>query len=263
MPKHTYWITYLLDLFPALKTNAKTLGDGVISSFLGAPSHPSYRSTEPVLTAFIYMAFILLLALVVRGRVKQLKTAVVPSESLTLVTFFEIFFGYFYNMAKEIMGPVQAKRYFPLIGGAAAFIFFSNIIGLVPGFGSPTSNLNVTLGCSLAVFLVFNYAGLKEQGFAYIAHFAGPKWYLAWLIFPIEILSTCVRAVTLSMRLMVNIAVDHLLASIFLVLVTLFVPIPAAILGILVCIVQTLVFCLLTSVYIALATEKHEEGHEH
>ncbi len=261
MPKHTYWITYLLDLFPALKSNAQTLGDGVISSFLGSPTHPTYRSTEPVLTSLIYMSFMLVLALFVRSRVIDTKNAPVPSDKLTLVTFVEIFFGYFYDMAKEIMGPVQAKRYFPVVGGAAAFIFFSNIIGLIPGFGSPTSNLNVTMGCSLAVFLVFNYAGLKEQGFAYITHFAGPKWYLAWLIFPIEILSTCVRAVTLSMRLMVNIAVDHLLGSIFLVLVTLFVPIPALVLGILVCIVQTLVFCLLTSVYIGLATETHEEAH--
>jgi len=108
MPKHTYWITYLLDMFPALKSNARTLGDGIISGAVGAPQHPSYRSTEPVLTSFIYMAFMLILALIVRSRVVNVKNAAVPSDKLTLVTFFEIFFGYFYTMAKDFMGPVQA-----------------------------------------------------------------------------------------------------------------------------------------------------------
>lgn len=263
MPKHVYWITLLLNQFPALKTNAKTLGDGIISTFTGNPEHPGYRSTEPVLTSFIYMLVILLLALVVRSRITHTRLAAVPSEKLTLVTFFEIFFGYFYQMARDIMGVEQTKRYFSLVAGAAAFIFFSNIIGLVPGFSSPTSSLNVTLGCAICSIVIFTYAGLRENGFDFIAHLAGPKWYLAPLVFTIEFISTfVVRPITLSVRLMVNIAVDHLLGAIFMVLVTLFIPVPAMFLGILVCIVQTLVFCLLTCVYIGLATEKHHEGHE-
>ena len=198
----------------------------------------------------------------VRTRIKNTRLAAVPSEKLTLVTFFEIFFGYFYSMARDIMGGEQTKRYFPLVAGAAAFIFFSNIVGLVPGFSSPTSNLNVTLGCALCSVLVFIYAGFRDNGLGFLAHLAGPKWYLAPLVFLIEFISTfIVRPITLSVRLMVNIAVDHLLGSIFLVLVTLFIPVPAMFLGILVCIVQTLVFCLLTCVYIALATENIEGEH--
>lgn len=254
MPKHTYWFTFVLDLFPALKHNAQVLGH----SFLGH-QHPDWRSTEPVLTALLYMAILLALSIYVRGKFRKLDEAVVPDEKLTLPAFFEIFLGFFYGMAKDVMGPKNAKRYFPLIGGGALFIFLSNFAGLVPGFSSPTSSLNVTLGCALAVFLAFNYYGLKEQGFAYVAHLAGPKWYLAPLIFPIEVISTCVRPVTLAMRLMVNISVDHLLAGIFLALVALFIPIPIALLGVIVCIVQTIVFCLLTSIYIGLSTEHAEE----
>src|SRR6185503_19472465 len=99
-------------------------------------------------------------------------------------------------------------------------------LGLIPGFNPPTSNLNVTVGCAIMVFIAFNYYGLKENGWGYLAHLAGPKWYLAWLIFPIEVISLCVRPVTLSVRLMVNMAVDHLVGSIFLGMVALFVPIP-------------------------------------
>jgi F-type H+-transporting ATPase subunit a len=254
MPKHTYWFSFILDLFPALKHNADALG----TSFLGH-QHPDWRGTEPVLTAFLYMGILLVLALYVRSKFRQLDQAIVPDDTLTLPGFFEIFLGYFYGLARDVMGPKNAKRFFPIIGASALFIFFSNFAGPIPGVSSPTSNLNVTLGCALAVFLAFNYYGLKENGFAYIAHLAGPKWYLAPLIFPIEVISLCVRPVTLAMRLMVNISVDHLLGAIFLALVALFVPLPVMLLGVIVCIVQTIVFCLLTSIYIGLSTEHAEE----
>lgn len=255
MPKHTYWLTYLLDKFPALKTNAKNLGQSIIGH-----QDPDYRSTEPVITAMLYLGILLVLALVARRKLTDLKAAAIPSENLTLTTFFEVFLGYFYDMAKDVMGAERAKRYFPLIGSLSLFIIFSNLVGMIPGVGSPTSSLNVTLGCAIIVFVAFNYYGLKENGVAYITHMAGPKWYLAWLIFPIEIISTCVRPITLAVRLMVNIAVDHLLGALFIALVTLFVPIPIMFLGLIVCVVQTIVFCLLTSVYIGLATEPMDHG---
>jgi F-type H+-transporting ATPase subunit a len=264
MPKHTSWLTYLIDLFPAFKENARNLGDGVVSTYLmHKPEHPTYRSMEPLLTSLVYMVLLLLLALVVRARFRDLKTAIVPEERFTLTTAFEVFFGYYYNLTKEVMGPEKAKKHFPLIGASAGFITFSNLMGLVPGFGSPTASLSITLGCASVVFVLFNYYGFKTQGLGYLAHMAGPMLILSPLIFTIEVISTCVRVVTLSVRLMVNIAVDHLLASTFIVLVALLVPIPVAILGLLVCLIQGLVFCLLTAVYIALATEGHEEhGHE-
>jgi len=257
MPKHTYWLTYILDAFPALKLNARNIGD----SFYGH-EHPGYRTMEPVLTTMIYMIILVVLAIVARRRLVRINEAAVPSDKLTLVTFFEVFIGYFYDLAKGVMGPDRAKRYFPIIGASALFIIFSNLIGMIPGFSSPTSSLNVTFGCAVVVLVTFNYHGLKENGWSYIKHFAGPNPYLAPLVFVIEVFSTIlIRPVTLAVRLMVNIAVDHLLGAIFLGLITLFVPIPIMFLGLIVCVVQTLVFCLLTTVYIGLATEPHE--HEH
>jgi F-type H+-transporting ATPase subunit a len=253
MPKHTGFLTYLLSKVPALRENAHNLGD----SFVG--HHPvEYRGLEHVFTSMLVILVLIYLAAEVRVTYKKLDEAVVPDDTLTLRTFFEAFFAYFYNMARDVMGPKSAKRYFPLIGGSAAFIFFSNALALIPGFNPPTSNLNVTLGCALLVFISFNYYGIKENGWGYLAHLAGPKWYLAPLIFLIEVISTCVRPVTLSIRLMVNMAVDHLMASIFIGLVALLVPVPLMLLGIIVVVVQTLVFCLLTSIYIGLATEKAE-----
>jgi F-type H+-transporting ATPase subunit a len=132
----------------------------------------------------------------------------------------------------------------------------------------PTSSLNITAGCALLVFLSFNYFGLKENGLDYIKHLAGWGIFknpvfnllLACLMFPIEFISMCVRPVTLSVRLMLNIAVDHLLVSIFMGLFAILLPLPLMLLGVIVICVQTLVFCLLTSIYIGLATA-HAEHH--
>jgi F-type H+-transporting ATPase subunit a len=251
MPSHTSWITYLIAKFPALRENAHNVGHTIIGGHA-----VDYRGLEPIFMSLLVLLALVWLAAEVRGQYRRLDEAVVPDDKLTLRTFFEAFFGYFYSMAKDVMGPRNAKRYFPLIGGSAAFIFFANAIGLVPGFSPPTSNLNVTIGCALLVFLSFNYYGLKENGWGYIAHLAGPKWYLAPLVFPIELISTCIRPVTLSIRLMVNMAVDHLVAAIFIGMVAVFVPVPLAFLAIIVIAVQTLVFCLLACIYIGLATEK-------
>jgi F-type H+-transporting ATPase subunit a len=170
----------------------------------------------------------------------------------------EAFIAYFYGVTRDVMGPRRAKRYFPVVGAAACFIFFSNVLTLIPGFAPPTSSLNITLGCALCVFILFNYYGLQANGLNYVKHLAGPKWYLAPLIFPIELISTLVRPVTLSIRLMVNMAVDHLLGTIALGMIAILVPVPLMFLGAIVIVVQTLVFSLLTSIYIGLATE-HEE----
>lgn len=255
MPEHTGFLTFFLAQFPTLRQNARNFGE----TFVG--HHPiTYRDFEPHLTALLVMVAFTLLALSKRSVLNRVDEAVIPEDTLTFRTFLEAFFGYFYDMAKDIMGPVNAKRFFPLIGGAAAFIFISNAIGLIPGFNPPTSSLNITFGCATLVFLAFNILGLKENGWAYVAHMLGPKWYLAPLIFPIEVISTCVRPVTLSVRLMVNMSVDHLMAGIFIGMLAVFLPIPLMFLGLLVIAVQTLVFCLLTCIYIGLATA-HAEHH--
>jgi F-type H+-transporting ATPase subunit a len=256
MPEHTSFITYLLSSFPALRENAHNLG-----GTFPAPGHPvNYRGLEPIFGAILVIALVIFLAAGVRGELRRLQSSVVPDDTLTTRTFFEAFVGYFYNMAKDVMGPKNAKRYFGIIGGSALFIFFSNCLTLIPGFNPPTASLNVTFACAIAVFIAFNYWGLKENGWGYLAHLAGPKWYLAPLIFPIEVISTCVRPITLSIRLMMNMAVDHLVVSIALGLIAFLIPIPLMFLGIIVILVQTLVFTLLAAIYIGLATE-HAESH--
>lgn len=255
MPEHTTFLHYLIARLP-VRENASNLG----KSFVGG-HQVEYRGLEPLFMALIVMIVIALLAREVRGTYRRLSESTVPEDTLTLRTFFEVFFSFFYNMAKDVMGEEKAKRYFPLIGGSAIFIFCSNLLGLIPGFSPPTSSLNVTLGCGLVVFIAFNVYGIKEVGIgAYLKHLCGPNIALAPLLFFVELISLCVRPATLAIRLMLNMAVDHMLVAIFMGLIALLLPVPLFFLGIIVIAVQTLVFCLLTSIYIALATEKHEEG---
>lgn len=263
MPEHTTFFSYLIAMFPALGRNMHAFG----SSLFGAPV--TAHGAEPLVSSLFIMVLLVGLAFGVRKQLVNYDKAVVPEATLTMRTFFEVFVGYWYDTMKDMMGPKRAKRYFPLIGSLACFILFSNALGLIPGFAPPTSNWNVTMGCALVVFVMFNYYGLKENGVHYLTHLFGP--YIGWwgipinlLLFVIEVVSTLIRPLTLSIRLMLNMAVDHLLVTLILGMVALLLPIPVMILGTLVVIVQVMVFCLLTSIYISLATEheEHAEGHD-
>src|SRR3984957_12109226 len=258
MPEHTSFFTYLIAMFPALGRNMSLFGE----SFLGHQP-VDVHTAEPLVASVAVMLLVLLLALIVRPALANQDSAVIPETKLTLRTFFEVWIGYWYGLMKDMMGPKRAKRYFPLIGALSVFIVFSNALGLIPGFTPPTSNWNITLGCAALVFIMFNYYGFKEGGLGYVKHLFGP--WLGWpyvpvnlLLFVVETFSLFIRPLTLSIRLMLNMAVDHLLVTIMLGMVALFLPIPVLILGTLICIVQVLVFCLLTSIYITLATE-HDE----
>jgi F-type H+-transporting ATPase subunit a len=257
MPEHTSFITHLLlaHIKETLSQNAASLGE----TFVG--HHPaSWHSFEPITASVLIGVLLILVGLLVRSTLGNADAAIVPDESLTLRTFVEVFLDYFYTLAKDVMDAKRAKKYFPLIATSACFIFCANVMALLPGFPIATTSLSVTLGSALVVFILFNLYGLKENGFAYIKHLAGPVWYLAPLVFPIELISLFVRPLTLALRLMLNMSVDHLILGIFMGFLTILVPIPVMILGCIVVLVQTLVFTLLTCIYIGLATE-HEEHH--
>jgi len=253
MPEHTTWFTLLLAyMHETLEHNAHAFGESAIRH-----DAPSWRSFEPIAISLFVAVLVLAVAGRVKSRLANSEAAVVPEDQLTLRTFMEAFLSYFYDLAKSVMDAERAKKYFPLIGSAAMFVFFSNILALVPGFPVATSSLSITLGCSIVVFLCFNAYGVATNGFGYVKHLAGPAWYLAWLVFPIEVISLVVRPVTLAVRLMLNMAVDHLILGIFLSLIAVLVPVPIMLLGVLIVLIQTLVFTLLTCIYIGLATE-HE-----
>jgi len=172
----------------------------------------------------------------------------------------EAYLGGVIAMGKDVIGEELARKYLPLVAAVGLFIFVSNMIGLIPGFESPTSNINVTLPLALLVFFYYNYEGIKENGVGkYFAHFMGPVKLLAPLMFPIEIVSHISRIISLSFRLFGNIKGDDLFLWVLLMLVPFIAPLPAYMLLGFSALLQTFVFMILIYVYLAGAVAISED----
>lgn len=187
-------------------------------------------------------------------------------QRLTVRTFMELIFDGIMNLMSGMMGEKNARRFFPLIGTLALFILISNALALVPGMAPPTDNLNTTVAPAIVVFFVTHYAGIKASGAKYAAHFLGPilKWYalpLMLLMLLIESIGHLARVLSLSLRLMGNMFADHTVLAVFMGMFPFLVPLPSMMLGCVVVVVQTFVFCLLSVIYISLALEEHDEDH--
>lgn len=231
-------------------------------------------SIAHVLSALLVCAIVLACALILRKKTKDIEKAIVPEPTFNVRNFMEMFVEAAYGIMKDIMGEKAAKYFLPLIGTAAFYIFFSNVLGLIPGFAPPTSNLNTTLACALVTFVTTHIYGVKEHGFAYFKHFLGPvrsapkTWWsppvwvgviiLMGLMLIVEIVGHVARPVSLSIRLAANLNADHVVVGGFYKLLSIVAPVPIMLLGVLVCVVQTLVFCILSTVYISMAIA-HEE----
>jgi F-type H+-transporting ATPase subunit a len=165
----------------------------------------------------------------------------------------------FEGLIVDTVGP-EGRKYLPVVGTVGIFVFGCNMIGLVPGFMSPTSKLNVTLGCALVVFFYYHAQGVKAQGLKYFKHFMGPIPALAPLMIPIEVISHFSRPVSLSMRLFGNIFAEELLIVIMASIIPFLLPLPFMAVAIFTSLIQSFVFVLLSCIYIAGAVA-HEEEH--
>ena len=240
------------------------------TELFGIPLQPIMNPNGAVtLTHVVFGAFafliVIALAVIARQKYRNHDTALIPEDRLSVRNFIEVVFDAVYDMMEGMLGEKLTKRYFPLIAALALWVLIQNLMGLVPGMAPATSNLNTTMGPAIVVFLIYNFAGINEHGLvAHVKHLAGPVWWLAWLIFPIEVVSHLARPVSLGIRLTGNMTGDHMVLGVFggiaeqVAGVPLLLPIPFLFLGLLVCIIQTLVFCLLSTVYLSLATA-HEE----
>lgn len=176
------------------------------------------------------------------------KMQVVPGG---IQNVFEFIISSIISFSKDIVGEDIARKYFPLAATIAILVFFGNAIGIIPGFESPTSSLSFTLVLALVVFFYYHFEGIRANGvIKYFKHFAGPVWWLAPLMFPVEIISHCSRIISLSFRLFGNIKGDDMFLLVMLMLAPWVVPVaPFAILTFM-ALLQAFVFMILTYVYI-------------
>lgn len=212
-----------------------------------------------LVTAILVAVILVVSGLVATALMKSAGDTVIPDSKLTFRNFFEIVAEKIYGLCENVMGEHAAEEYFPVIGTLFIFIFSCNVIGLIPGFLPPTDNVNVTLAAGAFVFFYYNWRGLRANGIGYLKHFFGPVWYLAPLMFIIELVSHFFRPISLALRLRGNMMGDHTVLSVFLGLTPYYgVPVIFYGLGLFVSFIQAFVFCLLTMVYINLST-----AHDH
>ena len=178
--------------------------------------------------------------------------AIVPDAGLSARNLFELLVEAVSGLADSVIGQ-HSGRYVPLLCTFFIFILIANLLGLVPGFTPPTSDFDITFALGICSFLVFNYYGFKAQGVAYLKHFAGPFWWLAVLMFPLELIGVLVRPFSLGLRLFGNLFGDHLVLEIFTGLTKVGIPVVFYLLGTLVSVIQAFVFMLLSMIYIALS----------
>lgn len=224
----------------------------------------------PAHTFHALLAMVLILAFAYRAT-SQLEAArakgthLVPDEGLTARNIAELLVSGIDSMVSGVLSE-RGKPYIALFGSYFLFIFVCNLMGLVPGFLPATGNFNITFALGVFSFFAFTIIGIRTQGLAsYVKHFAGPVWWLAWLMIPLEIIDNLVRPLSLGMRLFGNMTGDHLVLEIFTDLTKLIIPVIFYFLGAFVSLIQAFVFTLLSTVYVSLAMghahDEHDESH--
>lgn len=220
-----------------------------INELLGALGLSHFAEHYETITHswLVILFMVITLAFLARG-IKLL-----PSKTQS---FLEFVVSSLENFMVDITGP-EGRSFFPFIATIFLYILLCNLLGLIPGFISPTANPNTTLALALITFVYTHFLGIKYHGFKYIKHFLGPIWYIAWLMLPIEIIGHLARVMSLSIRLFGNIfGKEKVLGILFGLWGLYLVPLPIMFLGLLVSFVQALVFMLLATVYFTGAMEE-------
>ena len=253
---HPLWIVHLVNalLGPIVAAALRPLG--IV-----------FEPGQEVIPDFIVMSLLILVLVSVICLLIRSRLSVESPGKLQLLL--EEAVTFLYGMVDEYIGP-KGRRYLTLVGTMFIFILFGNLMGLVPGLMAPTSNINVTLGCALTVFVYYQYQGFKEQGVVgYVKHFMAPPGAPVWIApiyFPIEIISHLSRVLSLSVRLFGNIFGEELVILILFSIVPFLVPLPMMFLGIITSSLQAFIFAMLTTIYLAGAVvvdHGHEDhGHE-
>jgi F-type H+-transporting ATPase subunit a len=202
--------------------------------------------------AFLVSIILIVTALMVRGSL-----SLVPRG---IQNFVEMMVDAIWKLVDDNIGHHWSKTLFPFICTIFLFILLCNFMGLVPGFASPTSNVNTNAAMAIPVFLVTHILGVRVHGASYINQFLGPIRSLAALplmilMFFVEVIGHFARPVTLTVRLFGNMTGKHIILLVLGIIAPVVAPAVILGLGVLVSVVQAFVFALLATLYLAGAVE--------
>jgi F-type H+-transporting ATPase subunit a len=243
-------------------TAANQLFGSTVSSILarfGYHVEPAHAIPDYLVMVAVIVLLVTALCLVLRSRLSV-------ENPGTLQIVLEDVVGFLKGILVENIGP-KGPKYLPLIGTIGLFIFIANMLGKVPGFMSPTANINVTLGCAITVWVYYHAQGIKEQGIlSYLKHFAvmpGAPLWTAPLVLIIELISHASRVLSLSLRLFGNVFGEEMVVLIIASLVPFVAPLPMIVLGVITGSLQAFIFVMLTIIYLAAAVHTDHDREEH
>lgn len=241
---HQLWITALLNKYLA----------GVVNAVLGVlhvnPAHPQAPITDYVAMQLLVFVLLVLTFALVRSRLSV-------ENPGNLQHVFESIDSMISQQGLEVIGHGY-ERYTNYLITLGIFILTCNLIGLIPGFEAPTAVPSVPLGCAVVTWIYYHMQGIRENGPGYIKHFLGPVWWLAPLMFVIEIASHLARILSLTVRLFANMFAGDMVTLVFFSLFPIAIPVIFMLLHVGVSFIQTYIFVLLATVYIGEAV-----AHEH
>ncbi len=241
---HELWLTRIFNSLFAGPANA-------ILNALHRPAHdPANPWSDWLVCEIVVVAFILIFFGVLRTRLSVDRPGKVQHVM-------ELTYDFFYSSAEEVVGH-NGTKYIAFFGTIFLFILFLNMIGLIPGFDSPTMYTMVPFGFAVSTFLFYHYTGIREHGAGYIKQFMGPFWWLAWLMIPIELISHFARPLSLTVRLFANMFAGEQVYLTFIALTKLIIPVVFLGLHLFVSFLQAYIFMLLAMVYVGGAV-----SHEH
>jgi F-type H+-transporting ATPase subunit a len=242
------------------------------------PENTQYPIPQHVVMGMLVLVILTLFALILRTRLSVEKPGSIQQISELLLSN-PMRIG-IRDILDEAAGH-HARSFLSFVGTISIFVLVSNLMSLFPMFSAPTGQPTVPLACASLTFLYFNFQGVRHIGVGhYLKNFtAGTPWWIAWLIFPLELISMCARVLSLTVRLFANIFASDMIYVIFVsllsgvatwgwskspVLGVIFGILPAGIplafiaLHLLVAFVQAFIFTALPAVYLGLATaEEH------
>ncbi|HZP64343.1 MAG TPA: F0F1 ATP synthase subunit A [Terriglobales bacterium] len=236
MPEQLWFTSILNHLFAGPAT-------ALLRALHVEPKYPQAPITNSFSMELLVFAFLIILFFLVRSRLSV-------DNPGGLQHMFEGANAFISDQAHEIIGH-DAGKFTAYLTTLGFFILLCNLLGLVPGFESPTGSPAVPLGCAVLTFVYYHAQGVRKQGlFHYLKHFAGPMPALAPLMVPIELVSHLARMLSLTVRLYANMFAGDLVTMVFFSLIPIGLPIIFMALHLGVSIIQTYVFVLLAMIYL-------------
>ncbi|HVT95634.1 MAG TPA: F0F1 ATP synthase subunit A [Bryobacteraceae bacterium] len=244
MQEHQIWLTALFNRY-------LNYGAHMVLSAVNVRHDPYYPWANWLVMELLVVFIIVALFAILRSRL----SAQNPGK---LQLTFEAIHSFLTDETKQVVEH-HGDRYLSFFGTIFIFILFMNLIGLIPGLESPTMFPMVPCGCAVAVFVYYNWVGIRDAGLVkYLAHFAGPVWWLAPLMIPIEIISHLARPLSLTIRLFANMFAGEQVTMAFMSLIALAVPAIFMGLHVFVALLQAYIFALMAMIYVGGAvSEEH------